>query len=221
MHPYSIDKNLRSMFSIAIFIASMIISILVDESILKVIQNILGCFKNDKINRIVDLLKWLDINFGCCGVIFWYNLLAWSYDKYLWKTRIFMAIHQIPNMNGHWVGSLKSSASNDLIPMEMNITQTWTEISFCSIFKKTNSCSYSNVAAIYNKGYSEKEICFAFKNESFDIDSNMQVYYGYNILTLVDEKIIWARYCNDRQNPNSENKGGNKGVFYLERLNKV
>ena len=45
----------------------------------------------------------------------------------------------------------------------------------------------------------------------------MQSYDGYNILKLVNEDTIKARYFNNRENPNPNFKGGNKGVFEIVR----
>lgn len=65
-----------------------------------------------------------------------------------------------------------------------------------------------------NRGIS---IYFGFHNDSTDIASGMQSYDGYNILTMIDNDTISARYFNNRPNPKKSVKGGNMGTFNLKR----
>ncbi|MDT4375386.1 hypothetical protein RO787_18780 [Blautia coccoides] len=91
----------------------------------------------------------------------------------------------------------------------------WSEISFKSKFSKSKSAS--NTAAIHLNANSGICIYFGFHNDSIDIDTGMQGYDGYNILTMEDNNHISAKYFNDRPNPNKRVKGGNKGIFELTR----
>ena len=100
--------------------------------------------------------------------------------------------------------------------MKLDVIQTWSEISFRSTFPK--STSSSNTAAIHMEDNRGVSIYFGFHNNSTDIETGMQSYDGYNILTMVDKNTLSARYFNNRPNPKKSIKGGNMGTFSLHRI---
>lgn len=214
MHTYSVDRDLRAKVVVWIFVISMLISLILNNLFSNTIENLRICLEHSSANNIVKLLEWLEVNPNFFGIPFWYGIITFFYDKCIWK--LFKWWHHIPNLEGKWEGSLISSFNEKRIPMEMEIKQTWSKISFKSTFPKTESSSYSNVAAIYVDGNNGTEIYFGFKNDSDSIADGLQSYNGYNILRLITEDKIKARYFNERENPNY--KGGNKGVFELTKV---
>lgn len=218
MHTYSINKDIRIKVSIIIFVISMILSFVLGNVFTELLNNFRNYIKNSDVAAIVTFVEWLDVTPNVFGPLFLYGCLYAFYDRIAWKWSVFSKFHKIPDLNGIWQGNLKSSFNNRRIRMKMEIEQSWSKIKFISEFPDTHSKSYSNVAAIVIDGESGMEIYFGYKNESSDLTSGMQVHYGYNILTLTSERHIHGRYFNDRQNPNANIKGGNKGGFELDKI---
>lgn len=215
MHAYSIDRKLRTKVAVGIFMLSMMISLLLKQYCANALEQIVIFLETSEIKSLVELVRWFEVNPNIFGIPFLYAVISLLYDKWIWKWSLLRRWHNIPDLNGKWEGSLTSSYNGKTIPMEMDIEQTWSGISFKSTFPQTNSNSYSNVAAIYVDGNNGIEISFAFKNDSYSVPDKIQSYNGYNILKLVNNNKIKARYFNDRDNPNPEFKGGNKGTFEI------
>ena len=220
MHTYSIDRDLRRKVTIIIFALSMIISLILN-GLCSNLTDIIPVFEETSpLKNVVELIQWFEIDPNVLGIPFWYVVMNYVYNNWIWKWRLFLKWHKIPNLNGKWQGSLTSSYNEQTIRMTMDIEQNWNKISFKSVFPDTKSESYSNVAAIYVDANSGVEICFGFKNESHDVKTDLQSYEGYNVLRLKAGDQIWARYFNNRPNSNKEFKGGNKGSFELQRVSK-
>ncbi len=217
MHSYSIDRDLRVRVAVYIFIISIVISVILNDYCADIIENFMVVLENGKAGNVLKVLEWLEVNQNILGVSFWYGILTWFYNDVAWKWKCFKALHGIPDLSGEWEGNLKSSFNDKEIPMEMKVKQTWSKISIQTDFTKTNSLSSSNVAAIYVDGSKGTQIFFGYSNDSYDISSKMQTHAGYNILTLLNDNKIKARYFNDRQNPDPKIKGGNKGTFELTK----
>lgn len=223
MHTYSIDKNdkdLRANVAVIIFGLSMIISLLLKEFCTDKLNELANLLRASDLEKVVGLVEWFEVHPNVLGIPFWYGVLTFVYGKVLWKILPLRMLHGIPKLTGKWEGSLTSSFDGKTIPMEMQIKQNWNKISFKCIFPKTDSISNSNVAAILVDSNKGTEICFGFTNDSYDVVNGLQSYDGYNILNLVDKNHIKARYFNNRDNPNPECKGGNKGAFELFRVKK-
>ena len=220
MHAYSIDKDLRKNVTIGTFMMSMFLSLILKQYFTDALNQLVSLLRTGGLKHLVELIEWLEINPDILGIPFWYAVLSWAYENWLWKCSVFKMWHKIPDLNGKWKGSLTTSYDGRTIPMNLEIKQTWNEISFHSIFEKTDSESFSNVAAIYVAGNRGTEISFAFRNDSYNVSDGTPSYDGYNILQLVDEDTIKARYFNNRNNPDPKCKGGNKGVFEVKRVSK-
>lgn len=220
MHAYSIDKDLRKNVTIGTFMMSMFLSLILKQYFTDALNQLVSLLRTGGLKHLVELIEWLEINPDILGIPFWYAVLSWAYENWLWKCSVFKMWHKIPDLNGKWKGSLTTSYDGRTIPMNLEIKQTWNEISFHSIFEKTDSESFSNVAAIYIAGNRGTEISFAFRNDSYNVSDGTPSYDGYNILQLVDEDTIKARYFNNRNNPDPKCKGGNKGVFEVKRVSK-
>lgn len=215
MHSYSIDKKIRSHVTLAVFIISILITMFCRSVFTGPLDNITNWLLTTFLKPVVEFLILTGFFPSVLEVSFIYGVLSWCYEKYIWKWPIIMRIHGVPNINGKWVGKLVSSYDGKAIGMEMNVEQTWSEISFKSKFLESDSSS--NTATIHLN--SNRGICiyFGFHNESSDVNTGMQSYDGYNILTMKDNDHISARYFNDRPNPDKRVKGGNKGKFDLTR----
>ncbi len=215
MHSYSIDRDLRVRIAMYIFIISIIISEILNNCFADTFENLAVVLKNEKSGIILKVLEWLDVNQNILGVSFLYGILTWFYNDVAWK--YCKLLHGIPNLSGEWEGNLKSSFNDDEISMVMKVKQTWSKISIQIEFTKTDSLSNSNVAAIYVDGSKGVQIFFGYSNDSYDVSNKMQSHTGYNILTLLNDNTIKAKYFNDRQNPDPRIKGGNKGTFELTK----
>lgn len=221
MHSYSIDSNVRGKFLIYIFIFSILVSTVLTALFSNVIQSILNWLTSiNCMSVLLDECQKFGVTVNFIGVPFIYWLLFYFFDKCIWKTRVIAKLHNVPDINGKWKGTLVSSINNKEIRMEMDVVQTWSKIKFISIFPDTNSKSESNNAAIYVESIGDMKVGFGFINRSRQV--NAQQYDGYNVLEFDDNNHIVGRYFNNRDNTNIDpfNKGGNKGTFYLEKVMK-
>lgn len=224
MHTYSInkgDKDLRAKVAVIIFGLSMVISLLLKEFCTDKLNEFANVLRTSDFKNVVGLVEWFEVNPNVLGIPFWYSILTFIYREYLWQFWLFRVLHGVPKIKGNWEGSLKSSFNGKTIPIEMYIKQNWNKISITCFFPKTDSTSNSNTASILVDSNKGTEICFGYTNDSYDVDNKLQSHDGYNILNLVDKNHIKARYFNNRDNPNPECKGGNKGSFELWRSEKT
>ena len=198
MHSYSIDKKIRTTISIVLFVASIVLSILLRSIISPYVDKVTAQMSSTVLSRILEFISSTGIfpNFLEAAAIF--SLLSIVFEKWIWKLRPVRFLHGIPDLNGHWEGELHSSYSDEVIHMNLDIVQTWSEISFRSTFPKSTSCS--NTAAIHMEDNRGISIYFGFHNDSTDIASGMQSYDGYNILTMIDndtEYLALKKQCNN------------------------
>lgn len=215
MHSYSIDKKIRNMVTIGIFIISIVVAIILRTVLVKPLVAMNSWVNSTCMKSVIDFISITGFVPNILEVATIYGGLSVLYEKYIWKWSIVKKVHGIPNLNGEWEGKLKSSFNEKEIDMTMKITQTWSEISFVSTYPKSKSAS--NNAAIHLEANCGITIYFGFHNNSNDIEAGMQSYDGYNILILEDDNRISARYFNDRPNSNKKIRGGNKGTFELAR----
>lgn len=219
MHAYSIDRDLRVKVAIYIFILSGLISILLNDCFADIISKAVLVLERSEFGNVIKYIRWFEVYQNILSISFWYASLTWFYNNKAWKWKIFKLLHGIPDLNGKWSGGLTSSFDETkIIPMELIVKQTWNKISFQTSYKKTDSLSKSNVCAIYVDGSDGAKIYFGYLNDSYNVSEKMQSHAGYNILTLLNNEEIKARYFNDRENPNPMIKGGNKGTFKLKKV---
>ena len=118
------------------------------RSILSLYSDIITArLSSSMINPVIEFLSSTGIfpNFLEAAVIF--SLLSFVFERWIWKLPPVRFFHGIPDLNGHWEGELFSSYSEEAIHMDLDIVQTWSEISFRASFPK--STSSSNTAAIH------------------------------------------------------------------------
>ena len=71
---------------------------------------------------------WLSVpSFAGC-----YSGLHWFFDRYVWKLKLLrkLKLIQLPDLNGRWIGEVKSSYSQDgqAHPVSVVILQRWSKI---------------------------------------------------------------------------------------------
>ena len=144
MHSYSIDYNIRGKILLALFIISILLSTLLTSILGDTLSNIGACLKTiEWLTEFTHMLEKLGITFNFIGTPTLFGIIYWIYSNFVWKIPLLIKIHGIPNLNGKWVGTLKSSYNDNTISMEMEVRQTWNKISFCSMFPDTDSKSVS------------------------------------------------------------------------------
>ena len=103
--------------------------------------------------------------------------IYYFFDNVLWRTKWFKKILNVPDLRGHWVGTLTSDTYQKTINMELDVKQTWSKISFVSTFPKSKS--ESNVASMFIKRDGIIKVGFGFINHSRELP------HQYDILTIV------------------------------------
>jgi len=217
MHSYSIDKDIRRKANTYI----IIISILASSILTLIFGNVisaLGTWTQNQsgLKQIYDLCNKLGVTTNFLGIPFLYGLLYWGYDKCIWKLPAIRLLHRIPDLNGKWEGTLISAYNNQSIKMNMEITQTWSKVSFISRYPETKTVSESNTGSILIERDGILKIGFGFINRARHIKAHM--YDGYNILELDGEDQLYGRYFNNRNNSNVNREDGNVGTFELHRV---
>lgn len=218
MHVYSIDKDIRRKVILILFVISVIISVFLTSILGKPIDGVLNFVKTiECINAVLGVCGTFGVSPNFLAVPTIYALLYFIFDCKLWKNKHIIKWSGIPDLNGKWVGKLKSSFCNENeITMEMEVEQTWSKIKFVSKFPDTNSKSESDSATIFIESNGDIKVGFAFINRSREIHS--QQYDGYNILEFDSVNEISGRYFNNRDNRTEGILGGNKGTFRIKRV---
>ena len=118
MHEYSIDTNTRKTVVIIIFILSCCTSCLLGELLNFIINYYaLQVEESTALTHMRNFLKFIEFpNLIGVGVI--YELISFVHDRWAWK--LFHMFNGVPNLNGHWTGTLSSSYGPDNIKMEMD-----------------------------------------------------------------------------------------------------
>lgn len=127
----------------------------------------------------LELPYYLDIPISAPAI---YAILFVLFNKIFWKFRVFktLGIVKADNLEGKWVGILKSSYDNFVsdIPAELIITQTATSIKIKGRFNKSRSCSV-------HESFGDSEIhgssalFFFYRNEpNYDAVDTMAIHEG-------------------------------------------
>lgn len=218
MSHYTInDDKIRTKIILVIWMISFIAALILYKKIGGLWESMNSWLSKSDTGRTIVLF---DIIPNLISVPVIYAILFFLHDKLLWKNRLIMKLHGIPDLNGEWKGELVSSfCENKKFDMTIIVKQTWTQMSM--IAKYDMSRSSSKNITIKSDGAVTK-IYFGFTNESKDVN-NLDMYFGYNEITLeeeeVDDKkiqIMEGKYCNNRKSPRQ--KGGNVGVFRLKKV---
>lgn len=112
---------------------------------------------------------WIDAP----SVMGFYGLIYRWFDKYLWFQKFaFISFSSIPNLQGTWMGTIRSSYSNgtDVPDVILYIRQTWTRLNLQLITR--NSSSYSIMAAVNTYESSEPCLKYEYMNEPSALSVN-------------------------------------------------
>ena len=139
------------------------------------------------------------------------------FDRFLWKNKIFkqLGIVIADDLNGKWVGSLKSSYDNFATDIEAQlvIEQTATKIKICGTFNKSKSVSIHE-----NFGRSEIDnrvaLFYFFRNEpTYDATQTMAMHEGSAKLTYSPENESLTGYYYSGRDRN------NFGTIEVKKVN--
>ncbi len=213
MHHYGIDNHVRETVTRVLILVSFILGFLLHPVFEKVFKFI--CDNFAAFDEVMTTFEFAGFYTPVLTSYSAYWTLEKLYETHLWKNKLLMNWHKIPNLNGDWGGGLTSSytspdtGENSKISMSLKIEQTWSKISCVSFFD--TSQSKSDVAWILPSPNCT-ELKFAYTNKSSDVTLGLPQYDGYNILTLSGENTISGRYFTTRP-PN-----GTNGTFFLTRV---
>jgi hypothetical protein len=138
-----------------------------------------------------------------------YLIFHFVYDRWLWKLFPFTILHPIPNLNGEWEGTLKTSGehSTNGISFSLNIDQTYTRISL--IFDTSTSKSVSNMAIIKIHSTEKHELRWEYladaKGNHNDKEQNEKfMHYGVTILNSLKKdssgkKMYEGKYYTEKE----------------------
>ncbi|WP_416188030.1 hypothetical protein [Clostridium perfringens] len=199
MHTYSIDSDIRKKIIIYITILSIAIILLIS-----LITNAFGInFFPLNINKETigpAIMKLFTTTVTLTGILYA------IFDKWLWKVWIFNRFHNIPNLNGKWEGTYKSSYKDDngnnfTGKSNIKIKQTWSKIEIKSLNEKSES--YSLLAGIYLNRMNGIELRYEyFNNTNNTLVNTMNKHFGLNAFTYHEDidTLIGEYYTNkDRQ----------------------
>lgn len=120
-----------------------------------------------------------------------YAILFLLFDKWLWKLKVFRYIGIVvsDDLNGVWVGEMKSSWDNfqTSIPTELRIKQTATTIKVCGKFNQSRSVSIHEYFG-KNDMHNQTALYYFYKNDpNYDAPQTMAMHEGSTIL-IYDEQ---------------------------------
>lgn len=199
MKNYAIDSNIRDKVNRWIFILSLIFA-----SFIMIIFNIL--VKDIAVTNVWIVYLNILIIPGLGGIDAFFN---WLFDTQLWKTKIFIKILKIPNLNGTW--NIKGENSkgytyNGLI----KICQTFNKISIKGLFDNSQSENFETfMSGIEN----EIKLSYNYMNEPKKKEGSMGIHHGFAIIMFdKDLKNGTAKYFND-------DFRGTQGIWNLSLAN--
>jgi hypothetical protein len=185
MHPYSIDTSERK-YSILIF---AIIGIALSWGFHKIISY----YK-------IELPWWAESP----SVLFFFGLIFMIFDKWAWKIFTNIRFIKTPNLNGEWIGHLKTSFDEHSSKKEAKLTifQTWTKIKIILITDE--SSSQSDTASILTETPEGKYLNYQYTNKPKpEAVSTMSIHLGTGQLfyNKKENTLVGEYYSGrDRQN---------------------
>jgi hypothetical protein len=131
------------------------------------------------------------------------TLAAW--DRFVWRIPKLSAVHGIPDLNGTWVGELKSNwkdpttgVSPGPIPIVIVIKQTYTAMTVAT--HTAESSSNSVAAGMHTEPDGRHAIVSLYRNEPrLSVQDRSRIHYGGVRLNLVgSEDHLQGPYWSDR-----------------------
>lgn len=201
MHNYSIDTDCRKKAIVFIMIISFILN-----SVLYYPLNLLTNFVGEKISLFFDLIILCDnigLSINQFSVLGIFGIIYFFYSKFLWKTKILKKIHNVPDLNGEWIGSYLSSYVDESGQQKQDscsatIKQNWNKISIKCNFGESSS-SYSKTASLYVDDIEGVVLTFTYVNDSKNPNWETRKHDGCNIFRCGDG-VLDGKYFTDRGN---------------------
>ena len=116
-----------------------------------------------------------------------YSGLYWLFDRYVWKLGLFRKLNlvQLPNLNGKWVGEVKSSYSQDgsAHSVSVVILQRWSKMLIR--LESEHSRSRSITASLRTADLPNPELSYQYVNEpKSNAPGTMEMHRGTATLEL-------------------------------------
>ena len=130
-----------------------------------------------------------------------YSILYSIFDKYLWRCKMFrwLSISTFPNLRGRWKGnqisSYKTEDDSVIIQAHLEIRQSFSEISVCVYYQKSQSTSVTaNFVETSNGNY----LFYTYDSEPNSLkEGTMQIHKGtVKLKCMPDEKKMLGVYFN-------------------------
>ncbi len=203
MHPYGIDGNERR----TVFIFLVPISFLITE-----LSKTIGSWLH------WSLPEWSEWIADPASSIFWFLLLGYVMDAYIWRWAPLhtLGLIRTPNLNGDWEGSLSSSWHNfdpdKTMDFTAKIRQDWSQLQV-ELHFPGSSDSTTKTASILTKR-TDPLLVYTYTNDPKPgTTETMATHYGTSELTFDPVRnLLDGRYYNGRGR-------GNHGPMCMSRLN--
>lgn len=200
MTTYGLKSNIRKKVLLWICVISLIIGSILYPLFSNVMDNI--CRQCPSIKEFICKWEYLGVFSTQLTVITIFGLITWIFNNYLWKTKLFLKILKIPNLNGVWEGVLESSYTDSdsrqrvKVEMVVTITQTWEKMVCRSKFPKSESSS--DIICLDTESSQGIVLKFTYINQSQDLKCDLPEFSGYNELRLQDENTLSGTYFTKR-----------------------
>lgn len=184
MHDYAIDAEKRKNVTMAVvllYVLGAFVFVRLDDAIKTIIYQIVGIFAGNGaagqegiyINAVVSIL------FPGVGV----GVLYLVYDRWLWKCKLMVCWHGVPDLSGDWIAEIESPLKNGRKPrIEMKIKQTWNKI-------RVNGISEAGTSTVSESASLLKQHGQMYFSYSYWIhQEGGQCYPGFNSLKVIEIK---------------------------------
>lgn len=162
LHPYSIDTNERQIVLFFLAVISILLSYLV--------------------SMLIPNIPWY---LESPSPFFVYPILIFVFNKYIWKIKIINKLLNTPNINGKYIGKLKSKRDKfeNEYRVDLEIIQNWTTIN--AILKTELSTSHSITGAIFCNEALQITFLYSFHNKpKADSPKTMHPHDGFAEITF-------------------------------------
>ncbi len=135
------------------------------------------------------------------GILGIYGLIFKIFDYTFWQIfpQGLFGIVEIPNLNGTWIGELRSSFDKNSTPyvITVKVVQTFSTIKIFSYFQR--SWSYSIVADFYKESDGRQVLHYVYRNEpGGNANPGMHGHYGAGKHEFIKSKnIMECSYYNE------------------------
>ena len=150
-----------------------------------------------------------------------WTVVYWLFEHYLWKIFPINSFLKIPDLEGEYKGTLKSSFDNFEIkyPIKLRIRQTFSRISILMEMENASSKSYSLNAFLENRG-EEILLIYNYQNEPLDRKkATLNEHKGTAILKFSsDSSSFTGNYFTDKRPKDREEAICNYGEMNGKRV---